>query len=300
MHDVSCPHCKPKQAENELRTNVVCFGSFVRAIDQKRHQRYRCKRCGRTFSSATFSPSFRQKKRHLNGFIMMYLASGVSQRRLALNLRVNRKTIVRKLEFLASWAEHFSKEDLKNFAPATDVLIDELETFEHTRLKPLSVLVAVESGRRILGFKIAQHPARGPKASFARAKYGPRRDTRRIARENLFEELSQHICPRAEIRSDLCPHYARSIRKFFPHANHKVFKGRKAAVIGQGELKVGGFDPLFDINHTLAMLRANVNRLFRRTWNTTKKARRLEQHLAIYVLFHNWKLVNATPSAFAV
>ncbi len=231
---------------------------------------------------------------------MMYYASGVSQRRLAINLRVNRKTIVRKFEFLAKWAELFSKADLNNFAPATDVLIDELETFEHTRLKPLSVLVAIEKGRRILGFTIAQHPARGPKAAFSRVKYGPRRDTRRGAREKLFEELSPHISPHAEVCSDLCPHYGPSIRKFFPEATHKVFKGRKAAVIGQGELKVGGFDPLFDINHTLAMLRANVNRLFRRTWNTTKKAQRLHQHLAIYVLFHNWKLVNPMPNAIIV
>jgi hypothetical protein len=35
------------------------------------------------------------------------------------------------------------------------------------------------------------------------------------------------------------------------------------------------------------MLRANINRLFRRTWCTTKKKERLEQHLAVYLDFHN-------------
>ena len=47
------------------------------------------------------------------------------------------------------------------------------------------------------------------------------------------------------------------------------------------------FDPLFSLNHTCAMLRANINRLFRRTWCTTKRKDRLEQHLAVYMDFHN-------------
>jgi hypothetical protein len=41
------------------------------------------------------------------------------------------------------------------------------------------------------------------------------------------------------------------------------------------------------------MLRANINRLFRRTWCTTKKPERLEQHLAVYMDFHNRVLVGA-------
>ena len=56
---------------------------------------------------------------------------------------------------------------------------------------------------------------------------------------------------------------------------------------GQGELKKLRFDPLFALNHTCAMLRANINRLFRRTWCTTKKKECLEDHLAVYMDFHN-------------
>ena len=63
--------------------------------------------------------------------------------------------------------------------------------------------------------------------------------------------------------------------------------GGRGCVTGQGELKKLRFDPLFALNHTCAMLRANINRLFRRTWCTTKKKERLEQHLAVYMDFHN-------------
>jgi hypothetical protein len=45
--------------------------------------------------------------------------------------------------------------------------------------------------------------------------------------------------------------------------------------------------PLFKINHTCAMLRANINRLFRRTWCTTKRPEMLKNHLDIYLHFHN-------------
>jgi hypothetical protein len=42
------------------------------------------------------------------------------------------------------------------------------------------------------------------------------------------------------------------------------------------------------------MLRANINRLFRRTWCTTKKKEGLMQHLAVYMDFHNRILLQGT------
>ena len=62
-------------------------------------------------------------------------------------------------------------------------------------------------------------------------------------------------------------------------------------MVGQGELKKIGKDPLFSLNHTAAMLRANINRLFRRTWRTTKKPERLADHIALYVWYHNSELI---------
>jgi len=62
-------------------------------------------------------------------------------------------------------------------------------------------------------------------------------------------------------------------------------------VVGQGELKRGGYDPLFSLNHTAAMIRANINRLFRRTWCTSKRIDRLEGHLLLYTDYHNRVLV---------
>ena len=50
------------------------------------------------------------------------------------------------------------------------------------------------------------------------------------------------------------------------------------------------FDPIFSLNHTCAMLRANICRLIRKTWCTTKKRERLVDHIAIYTYLHNRSL----------
>ena len=76
----------------------------------------------------------------------------------------------------------------------------------------------------------------------------------------------------------------------FPKADYKCHIGLKSAIAGQGELKKAWRDPLFAINHTFAMLRANINRLIRRTWCSTKKIPCLEDHLALYAWVHNSKL----------
>ncbi len=58
----------------------------------------------------------------------------------------------------------------------------------------------------------------------------------------------------------------------------------------QGELKRGGFDPLFALNHTCAMFRDHLKRLSRRTWCTTKRASCLQDLLYVYAWFHNERL----------
>lgn len=210
-------------------------------------------------------------------------------------LEINRKTVVRKFIFLGLWAEEilrWHKDSYCNNFLCSEMEFDDLETFEHTKLKPLSVTMAVESKtRRILGFKVAQMPAKGLLARRAVKKYGKRADERRLKRQELFQELKPCISPEALIKSDENPHYGADVRGFFPRAQHVTYKGRRGCVVGQGELKAGGFDPLFSLNHSFAMLRANVNRLFRRTWNTTKKPERLYLHIALYVLYHNLVLI---------
>ena len=134
-------------------------------------------------------------------------------------------------------------------------------------------------------------PANGLLVKKALKKYGHRPDYRATGRNELFRKIKSCINPRAIIESDQNPHYPTSVKRFFPNAKHVPFKGVRGCITAQGELKKTAFDPLFSLNHTCAMLRANINRLFRKTWCTTKKLERLKDHLELYVQFHNQELI---------
>lgn len=291
---LTCPRCvKEEKVSSGLRT-LRRFGSFYRKSDGKWIQRFSCLKCKKTFSRATFLPQYRQKKRHKNEIIRRLYSGGISQREAARVLNLNRKTIVRKFLFLANQAEKELHEWNQHLAPATEVEFDDLETFEHTKCKPLSVTLMVQAKtRRILGFEVSQMPAKGRLAVISRKKYGPRADQRAEGRRRLFERLKPFVDERAIIRSDSNPHYPADVKLHFPQALHQTVLGGRGAITGQGELKKLRFDPIFSLNHTCAMKRANMNRLFRRTWCTTKKLERLRAHLLIYAMSHNRRLSTA-------
>ena len=179
----------------------------------------------------------------------------------------------------------------RKFPKSQVVEFDDLETSEHTKCKPISITLAVESGtRRILGFEVSKMPAKGKIAAFARRKYGSRPDQRKTARARLFKTIKPLVHRHPTIKSDENPHYANCVKKYFPGSLHATHKGKRGCIVGQGELKKITFDPLFSLNHTCAMFRANINRLFRRTWCTTKRIDRLEAHLALYSVHHNQNL----------
>jgi hypothetical protein len=135
--------------------------------------------------------------------------------------------------------------------------------------------------------------AKGSLSKIALKKYGPRKDERKGGWNSLMEKLKPVISPQAEFWSDENPIYSGVMRKYFPNANHHTVKGGRGAITGQGELKKLVYDPIFSLNHTCAMLRANLNRLFRKTWCTTKTVEGLIDHVSLYVRFHNASL---TPS----
>lgn len=273
------------------RSSFVRHGSYYRSSDKKTLSRYRCKNCRSTFSRAHLSPFHRQKKRHLNEQIAKSLSSTNSQRRLAKNLNINRKTVVRTFRLMADLAEANFYEANSNAPISTVIEFDDLETFEHTKCKPLSVTLAVESEtRRILAVEVSRMPANGLLAARARKKYGPRADERLFGRRRLFSKLQSLVSPFAQVKSDSNPHYPRVVKEFFPHAHHKRYLGKRGSQGGQGELKKVQFDPLYSLNHTCAKMRADINRLIRKTWCTTKSSGELNRHLMLFADFHNKSL----------
>ena len=292
-----CPdnECLNKNSSRDSG-RIVRKGSFFRRSDGQRIPRFLCRNCSRTFSTATFVAAYRQKKRKLNHPLKILLSSGVSQRRAAIILRVNKKTIVRKFHFLAEQARLEHARWMKQFEskPLSYIQFDDLETIEHTKCKPLSVALAVEpTTRKILDFQVSQMPAKGPLSKISVQKYGARPDLRPFGWNTMFANLKPVTHERARWVSDENPHYPKFLRRHHPLSLHDPKPGARGCIAGQGELKKLVFDPMFSLNHTCAMLRANINRLFRRTWCSTKKRQGLIDHLSIYVRYHNEVLTGA-------
>lgn len=297
-----CPNlkCNSDQTSSPKKTPVIGNGSFFRRSDSKRIARYYCRNCGVHFSKSTFHPAYYQKKRRINRPLKILMCSGVSQRRAAVILGVNPKTVVRRFRFIAHLERRKHMQWMRNnfrYGQLTEIQFDDLETAEHTKCKPLSVALAVDpKTRKILNFQVSQMPAKGLLAKTALRKYGYRQDHRPAGWNQLMGELRPFVAENAVWHSDENPHYPGHLFKHHPACQHRTVKGGRGAITGQGELKKLRFDPLFSLNHTCAMLRANLNRLFRKTWCITKNKQGLIDHLSIYVGYHNLVLTSQPPA----
>jgi transposase-like protein len=272
---------------------IIRDGTFYRREDSKLIQRYRCKICGTRFSNATFTPTFRQKKRRINSPLLKLLSSGVSMRRSALLLGVTRGTIERKLPFLAQRCRTLNERHLKALKGRVfNMQMDDLITKENSKLKPLSVSIAVDEDRRlILGAEVSEIPAFGHLAKQAVKKYGKRKDEHHEGLTRLFQKIAPIVSSEVLIKSDEHQSYPRFISGYLPKAKHITFPSERGCVVGQGELKKINFDPLFIVNHTCAMMRANINRLIRKTWCTNKDPLKLKDHLDVFIYFYNQTLL---------
>ena len=169
------PCCSAKDAQK--------FGSFYRKSDHQRIQRYQCKTCRSSFSSATNSPLKWQKKRHLNHAVLSVLACNITLASVSRCFKLNPKTVAKKLTFLAHAVREQMAKERGNYAQINTIQFDELQTIEHTKCKPVSVAGAVsKKERKILGIEVSQMPATGHLAAISRKKYGKRADNRLVER----------------------------------------------------------------------------------------------------------------------
>lgn len=288
----TCPYCSSESLQrSNLRQSIVKAGTYYRSSDRKSVQRYKCKVCNHFFSSVTGHWTYFQKLRHLNSSIFSCLAGSVSLRETARILKINRKTVQRQLIKLGHRAQTQFKKENKKHSIANKIQFDDMETFEHTKCKPVAISLAVVEGkRRILDFQICKQPAKGLLVKKSLKKYGKREDERPFYRELLFKNIKTLVTKEVQISTDESTHYIKDIKSHFPESTHVQYKGRRGCVVGQGELKQGGFDPLFSLNHTAAMARYKISRLVRRTWVTTKKIENLRYHFAIMAYQHNLRL----------
>ena len=207
----------------------------------------------------------------------------------------SRKTIAHRLELLGRFGAEFHRHCLdcaRLRGPLEGTFqLDELETFEtDRRLQPVTVPVLIE--RRtyfVLHTAVAPLPARGGLSPRHREqkesreqRFGKRRSgSTRVVRESFA--VLWRVAGRKNnvtVQTDRKGSYASILKRMFGgRLTHQKISSKEPR---------GYSNPLFPINHTLAMMRDGLSRLVRRTWAAAKLRERLAWHLWIWVLWRNY------------
>lgn len=283
--DIHCPYKECKNNLNPLEGFYNKKGYYKTKHNYQPVPRYQCKTCKKYFSSQTFKDTYKQKKPELNKEVFKYYSSAMTQRRLAKTLDCNLKTVVRKFLFLADKARKIHNKRV-SLIKTNIIMIDEMETSEHTKMKPLSIAIIVDgSGKEIIDLCVAEMNCKGHLAKRSQEKYGYREDWREDAMDEVLNTAKKCANENVKVFTDGKTSYPSAILRAFPKATIEVS-------VSRGKRHDTEFDPLFGINHMAAVLRHDLSRLSRRTWVTTKKAERLQAHLDMYIAYRNeYKIV---------
>jgi hypothetical protein len=135
-------------------------------------------------------------------------------------------------------------------------------------------------------------PADRKRKEVREARFGPRRSGSREAVSKCFKTL-------AEVHSPSMPVVVETdLKATYPGILREHFGDRLAHARTSSKLKRDYSNPLFPINHTLAMTRDGLSRLVRRTWAASKLRERLEWHAWIWAVWRNYVrgITNAAPN----
>lgn len=282
-----CPASKPSST-----FVYATAGTYVRRCDGRLVQRFRCASCKLTFSGQTFRLDYRFRKPELDKAIFESFVSKVSHRQIARVLRTRRPTVERRLRRFGEHARAFQEVLLEGKRFTGSFSLDEAESFEtDRRLMPVTLPVLIERDSRFLvHLAVGALPARkatSPSLLKRRqelvAKHGKRKNGSRAAVKGCFEVLARHTDEKArvEVLTDLKASYPGILKEVF--GKRPVAHGKTSS-----KEKRDSKNPLFAINHTLAMLRDGVSRLVRRTWCHAKLRERLQLHAWIYAAWRNF------------
>lgn len=279
-----CPACKS--------SSFIRKGYYFVKILRTKKRRYQCSSCNHNFSNQSFHSTYYQKRPDLNHKLFLLLVSGNTQQRCAELLGCSATTVARKFQWLSLYKYKAQPEAAK----IQHIQIDEMESIEHTKLKPLTIPLCVSGNFEILGLSVGKIPAKGYLAEISKIKYGSRENEREKVLHELFISLKTElkITP-LTITTDAHPLYPKLIKEYFPQALHIAVNSRaqkeKKRELIHNKLIKKVFDPMFALNQRCAKIRSDVRRMTRRSWCTTKKIENLKKHLSLYQIYNNQQIL---------
>lgn len=241
--------------------------------------RYQCRHCGKSFCATQGKPIRRQHRPDLNRRVFELAVSGATMRRMILLLGCSKRTVDRKIRYLAKEAKRLHQEYLATVSTSF-IMMDELITYLHARPKHLSVAVVIQASTgEVLGFTISRIPTQVTGFD----KYDWQDDDTASNIPALLREVGKVVKIGATIMTDAHPSYRKWIRRELPDIEHMPIKSMASKLAQKSDER----DPLFMINLAFAKMRNDLARLGRKTWTTTKSIKGLENHLWLWVAWTN-------------
>ena len=131
---------------NVESTRIIRYGFYSTA---GKRRRYRCVRCGQTFSSTKGTPYYRlQHRRTTFDTVVTLRVEGVSLSAIARTERLAWNTVARWCERAASVCRRFSHGRTSGFV-ATELQADEIRSFTGGKRRPTWVFAAIEVWSRL-------------------------------------------------------------------------------------------------------------------------------------------------------
>jgi transposase-like protein len=248
------PNCPSISLEKQ---DVVKAGLTYIKSEKKYYQRYLCNHCLKKFSTyQSTNRAFRERRSDIKKKIMDFYCEGMGLRPLSRALGVSRDTLKAKIKILAdeSYEEFYLSDDFKyqeQFHPLTKeqkklgykpnaktplIVFDEMETHEHTYLKPISIGIAYDfHNKKIMTVRCAEMRSRGIFADVGHQKYPDRKEKRAEMIEECFNDILKYLDLDKEnmdripdIITDGKKQYATLLKKVFPEKsfNHVVIKNK--------------------------------------------------------------------------
>jgi transposase-like protein len=290
-----------EKSQPSCKRSFKCNGSYsVRASfgchdDLTRRQRFRCLRCGRTFSETFFSLEYRYQRQQLNAPIFRYFSQGLSNHQIARLLGVSERVVRWRLRRIAQQSLLIHAHKTRGLNIREPISYDGVENFAKSQYEPNNIQQAIGmKSLFIYDFNFAPLNRKGRMSDRQRQRKAQieqawgtfdrdaiRKSTAQLllrlvqrcpAHERLVLATDQHFQYRRAIERDLKPH----IRGRIDHATISSKASRVYKHI------------LFPVNHADLLLRQHVKAFARETISFSKTHGAMVQKYAIFMVYKNY------------
>lgn len=264
---MKCIYCKSK----EVKKNGVL------KTKRGKTQRYKCKVCKKTFTKRNNSINYRHRKQHLRDAITNMYCERMSLRGIARTLNISYPTVVKYFRENAKLAKKATKKRLNEKGLITSyVQFDQLETYEHTKRKPVGIQLSIRHKTgEIISAKAGYIPIRALTVSKPYSTEWNKRANQSNHTYRMLQETKKALNPKGSTIT--CDGYRPQIKLL------KNICKQPFITIQPSSKEHKKIDRVF------RRMRQDMSRLGRKTLSTTKRLEHLQNHLDLYTDYHNIK-----------